>query len=70
MTEKSLEEMNFEEYVDAAEAHLEAIYGLNIFDPRIEFADLADAQDAAMTPIEWVDWFAEEYALLQIAHWD
>jgi hypothetical protein len=56
--------------VDAAEAHLEAIYGLNIFDPRIEFADLADAQDAAMTPIEWVDWFAEEYALLQIAHWD
>ena len=56
-------DMPFIDYVNAVEDELERVYGLSIFDPGIEFDELAAAQEAGESPSEWVAWFGQKHDL-------
>jgi hypothetical protein len=57
--------MNFGKYLDKVEVVLKAKYCIDLFDTDIDFNEIADAQENAMSPEDFVNWFGTKFNLIE-----
>jgi len=57
--------MNFGEYLDVVEAALKTKYGIDLSDTNIDFNEIADIQEEALSPEDFVNWFGTKYNLIE-----